>query len=129
MESTKFYTNVQALCSKKGISITALGNKLGLSNSTTAGWRKGSHPRSKTLKALADYFNVSVDDLLSGENIEMLNNQNDNGTAYVSTITNNGAKRPLSEQEVALLNVFSQLGVMEQAKLLVYAERLKENGK
>lgn len=129
MESTKFFTNVQELCSKKGISITALGNKLGLSNSTTFGWRKGSHPRSKTLKALADYFNVSVDDLLNGENIEMQDNQNDNGTVYISTITNNGTKRPLSEQEVALLDVFSQLGVMEQAKLLVYAEGLKENSR
>ena len=97
-----------------------------------AGWRKGAHPQSKTLKAVADYFGVSVDDLLGRENIEQQNIQDNHGIighTYVPVTISDGSERKLSEQEIALLEIFSKLSVMDQAKLLVYAEGLKENSK
>ena len=66
METTNYYNNVIRLCAHRGISITALAKKLGLSKSTTTDWkRKGAQPQAKTLKAVADYFGVTVDHLLS----------------------------------------------------------------
>ena len=105
-----FFNNIKKLCSAKGISVTALGQELGLSNATTAGWRKGSQPRGKTLKMIADYFNVTVDQLMDSPII-------------------NGSERTLSEQAVELLGIFEQLSVLDQAKLIVYAEDLKNKTK
>ena len=65
METTNYYNNVTRLCAHKGISITALAKELGLSKSTPTDWkRKGAQPQAKTLKAVADYFGVTVDHLL-----------------------------------------------------------------
>lgn len=58
------YTNVQNLCREKGISVAQLERELGLGNATIRGW-KNSSPTVEKLKAVADYFNVSVDFLLS----------------------------------------------------------------
>jgi transcriptional regulator with XRE-family HTH domain len=68
METTNFYGTITRLCTQKGISITALGNELKLSKATTSGWKKGAQPQARTLKALADYFKVSVDQLMETEN-------------------------------------------------------------
>lgn len=57
------YTNVKKLCEQKGISIAALERELGLGNATIKGWID-SMPRVNNVKAVADYFGVTVDDLL-----------------------------------------------------------------
>lgn len=124
--NTAFFNNIQRLCNAKGISVTALGQELGLSNATTAGWRKGSSPRGKTLKMLADYFDVTVDQLMADPQITVNDNHGIIGHNHAPVTIINGSERKLSEQEVELLNIFEQLGVVEQAKLLVYAEGLKE---
>ena len=121
-----FFNNIQRLCNEKGISVTALGQELGLSNATTAGWRKGSQPRGKTLKMLADYFDVTVDQLMSEPTMTVNDNHGIIGHTHAPVTIINGSERKLSEQEVELLNIFGQLSVIEQAKLIVYAEGLKE---
>lgn len=133
MESTTsevnmtFFNNIQRLCNEKGISVTALGQELGLSNATAAGWRKGSQPRGKTLKMLAEYFDVTVDQLMSEPTMTVNDNHGIIGHTHAPVTIINGSERKLSEQEVELLNIFGQLSVVNQAKLLVYAEGLKEN--
>lgn len=58
------YTNVQNLCREKGITITQLERELGLGNATIRGW-KNSSPTVERLKAVADYFGITVDALIS----------------------------------------------------------------
>ena len=61
-----FYDKISELCSKKGISITALAVELGLSKGTPTNWKKMiKPPRANTVKAIADYFGVSVEYLTS----------------------------------------------------------------
>lgn len=122
-----FFNNIQRLCNENGISVTALGQKLGLSNATTAGWRKGSQPRGKTLKMLADYFDVTVDQLMSERTMTVNDNHGIIGHNHAPVTIINGSERKLTNQEVGLLNIFEQLSVVDQARLIVYAENLKEN--
>lgn len=61
------YTNVSTLCQSRGISIARLEKELGFGNSTIRGWVNSS-PTVEKLKAVADYFGVTVDDLLSDNN-------------------------------------------------------------
>ena len=58
------YTNISNLCREKGISIAKLERETGLGNATVRGWANSS-PTVEKLKAVADYFNVTVDSLLS----------------------------------------------------------------
>lgn len=124
-----FFNNIKKLCSAKGISVTALGQELGLSNATTAGWRKGSQPRGKTLKMIADYFNVTVDQLMDSPIINISDNHGIIGSTHAPVTIINGSERTLSEQAVELLGIFEQLSVLDQAKLIVYAEDLKNKTK
>ena len=124
-----FFNNIQRLCNEKGISVTALGQELGLSNATTAGWRRGSQPRGKTLKMLADYFEVTVDQLMEDSKVTIADNHGIIGSTHAPVTIINGSERKLSEQAVELLSIFEQLGVIDQANLLVYAAGLLKEKK
>lgn len=58
------YTNISKLCKIRGISIAKLERDVGLGNATIRGWLSSS-PTVEKLKMVADYFNVTVDELLS----------------------------------------------------------------
>lgn len=57
---------IKKLCKKRGISVSALENKLDLPNNTIYQW-KSRTPRIHTLRLVADYFNVSIDYLLGAD--------------------------------------------------------------
>lgn len=59
------FSNVLRLCKKNRISIARLEKEVGLGNATIRGW-KDSTPRVENLKLVADYFGVTVDELLKG---------------------------------------------------------------
>lgn len=57
------YLNIKKLCAEKGISIARLEREVGLGNATVRGW-ENSVPHVDRVKMVADYFGVTVDDLL-----------------------------------------------------------------
>ena len=61
------YTNISNLCRTNGISIARLERETGLGNATIRGWANSS-PTVEKLKAVADYFGVTVDELISEQN-------------------------------------------------------------
>lgn len=57
---------IKELCGKKGISIAKLERDLGIGNGTIAK-SSSNFMRSDRLKAIADYFGVSMEYLMTGE--------------------------------------------------------------
>lgn len=55
--------NIRVLCKKKGISLWALERELGIGNGVIARWET-SAPRVDNVKLVADFFGVTIDDLL-----------------------------------------------------------------
>lgn len=55
--------NVLRLCKERGISIARLEKETGLGNATVRGWAT-STPQVDKLKAVADYFGVTIDSLI-----------------------------------------------------------------
>lgn len=55
--------NIKKLCSTTGTSLSALEKTLNFGNSTIAKWEEHS-PSVDKLKKVADYFGVTVDELL-----------------------------------------------------------------
>lgn len=62
-----FYDVFTALCERKGVSPNKALTDCGISRTSTAKWREGAIPRGVTLQKLADYFGVTTDYLLIGE--------------------------------------------------------------
>ena len=60
------YDNVVSLCKERNISIARLEKESGLGNATVRGWQHGT-PTINTVKKVADYFGVTVDELLSAK--------------------------------------------------------------
>ncbi len=61
------YEKIQMLCRRKGFAISNLSEKVPgvkISRGAVSGWKKGAVPSAAVLKAIADYFGVSVDYLL-----------------------------------------------------------------
>ena len=125
-----FHDRVNALCAERGISITKLASELGFSSSTPNNWRDmAGLPRANTVKAVADYFGVSVDYLKGDDAAVNVETVQDNhgiiGPTHAPVTIVNGNERKLSEQEMELLSIFEQLSVMDRAKLLVFASELQ----
>lgn len=64
-----FYERIETLRKQRNISQGNLEKELGFSNGSISKW-KNSSPTPERLKKLADYFNVSVEYLLTGKEKE-----------------------------------------------------------
>ena len=58
-----FFENFLAFCVKTGESPTSVVTKIGLNKSAVTSWRKGTNPTNTTLLKLANYFNITVEEL------------------------------------------------------------------
>ena len=59
-----FYQNLIRLCTERGTTPTEVCHSIGLAGSAATKWKSGAIPRDTTLKKIADYFGVTVDDLI-----------------------------------------------------------------
>ena len=119
------YEKIKLLCEKDGFSISSMPKKIpGLSISKAS--ITGSVPRPEKLKAIADYFNVTPESLLSDETVSVQTVQDNHGiignTNAPVTIMNGNSH--LTEQETELINLFRKMSVIQQAQLLVNATEL-----
>lgn len=62
-----FYDNFCKLCKGKNLKPTNVALEIGVSRATATKWKNGSIPSGDSLIKLADYFDVSVDYLLSDD--------------------------------------------------------------
>lgn len=60
------FLRIEALCKKRGISISQLERDVGLANATVRRWTNCS-PTVENLKKVADYFGCTIDELLKEE--------------------------------------------------------------
>lgn len=61
-----FYSNYVKLCSKLNKSPSAVGEELGFTRASVTGWGNGATPRKSSLIKIADYFGVTVAELMLG---------------------------------------------------------------
>jgi len=62
------YDVFKDLCKKKGVTPAEVSRATGVATSTLTEWKKGRYvPKADKLAKIADYFNVSVEYLMTGE--------------------------------------------------------------
>ena len=102
-----FWDNFLAECAKKGKSPAVVAEELGFSNSATTCWKNGSLPRMSSRKKIADYFGITVEELMGTkkepagmggldkqmqEIVELLNNATPEQRNAVETLLRSRAK-------------------------------------
>lgn len=71
--TTGFGEQLRKLRSKKGITQETLAKEIHVTRQTISGWERGrSEPDIATLKHLSDFFNITIDELLSKGGVEMI---------------------------------------------------------
>lgn len=66
-----FWENYLQLCNKVGKSANAVAAEIGFKSSgTVTGWKDGKMPYERNLKKIADYFGVTVDDLIGDDSAQ-----------------------------------------------------------
>ena len=59
------YKKIEVLLTENGVTAYRMCKDLGLHTSSVTAWRKGDYkPSVTTLKKIADYFGVAIDDFL-----------------------------------------------------------------
>lgn len=101
-----FWTQFEFLCEKNGKAPNAVAAELGIPSGSVTAWKKGTQPRNATLKKIADYFGVTTQYLLFGEEAKKSPAvSGEGGMSYVDLAT----KRIWSPAPVSIL--VAQYGV------------------
>lgn len=106
---------IRDLCKKKGTTIAQLEKDLGFGNGTIAS-SKSNYIRSDRLKAIADYFDVSMEYLLTGKELEPFWDGPSNAPAF--TI-----------EELQLLELFRTLPDAKRSEVIQYCKFLASEAK
>lgn len=106
------YEIFEKLLKDSGITAYKVSKETGISTATLTSWKKGNYtPKADKLQKIADYFGVSMEYLLTGEE--------DKGVAKRDIL--------LTDQERELLDIFRYLN--NPGELLRYARYLKDGEK
>ena len=99
-----FYDLFRELCKRKGVSDNKACLEIGVSRTAVAKWKNGSTPNGKTLSCIADYFDVTTDYLLTGEETEKTADQKADDLSFDDfTYAMYGESKALTEEDKALL--------------------------
>ena len=104
---------IRDLCKKKGTSIAQLEKDLGFGNGTIAS-SKSNYIRSDRLKAIADYFDVSMEYLLTGKELEPFRD---------------GQSPNFTIEELQLLDLFRALPDAKRSEVIQYCKFLASEAK
>ena len=96
------YDQVEKLCRSSGLSFNQFAESIGVSGASVTGWKNGSSPRQSTLKKIADHFGVTVDWLLSDEDLPSPH----------EPVVESDAFLPLSSREKQILEMYRDLSEM-----------------
>jgi len=110
-----FYERIELLRKTTGISQGSLEKELGFSNGSVSKW-KHSMPTPERLKKLADFFHVSVDYLVTGENLPIA------GEYLLDAATAETAQQ-IYQNDKVLFDVYRSV---DKERLVEYAKKLKE---
>ena len=110
-----FWINYLLLCGQVDKTPTGLAKELGISSGTVTGWKKGKIPSEASLKKIADYFGLTVWDLLGEKNTAA---QKDSGDKKVSS------KDELTDYANSL---FKQLNIRNRVQAINELESLLQD--
>lgn len=122
-----FYTQFIKLCEKEGIKPTPLLKSLGLSATNLKRWENGATVNSDILIKISEYFDVSIDYLLKGEEQNAVNiNGSSNNTNIGENAVMNVPYSNLDKHDKEILEEYNKLSLKNKAKVISYMTELED---
>jgi transcriptional regulator with XRE-family HTH domain len=118
-----FSDNYIRLCKEKGVGVTVASQEIGYSANSGKKWSEGSVPRKTTLLKIAEYFGVTVDELMEGQPTMSYGGAPLLDTKKAATSDGDG----LSDKELLLLSIFNSLPEDRQWAILRQAQAEAQN--
>ena len=120
------------LLKQKGITQSALADKIGVRQATISDWkRKKTTPSAETIGLIADILGVSTDYLIKGKDFScspshtvnqgIFGDKNENNTVTI----NGNSTVQISEFESELIRICALLDIRKKNALLTYAYKLE----
>ncbi len=125
-----FYDKFEELCKAKGVTPTRAARENGLTQSVISMWKtRGSTPKAATVQKLADYFGVTVNQLLGLDAVIEKARKIDRSVAQASadaliSMANKGIKDIHEFQRARLSIAFEQLNATGRRKAIENVEDL-----
>ena len=114
-----FVYKLNMLLENKGVTAYRMSVETGISQSTISSWRLGkSVPSGKYIDQLAQYFNITTDELL-GRSTDQDTNEED-----TVSIQSSPSSKAITDDERELLRYFRALSKSGRRRLLIQAEDL-----
>jgi transcriptional regulator with XRE-family HTH domain len=125
-----FKKNFIRLCSSVGESPSSVCKKIGITSAAFSQWDDKTIPRKVTQQRIADYFGITVEELLADEpatsvhvNNGIIGNQNTHNVVSV------GGAADLGEIETEIVNICKKLDIKRKNALLTRAYELLDENK
>lgn len=107
------YEIFERLCKERGVTPYRVSEATGIRTSSLSGWKAGKFtPKQEKLKKIADYFGVSIEYLMTGEEPE------DKEGYYINPDTADMAQQIYENKDLRLLFDVAKDVTPEQLKLL-----------
>lgn len=132
----QFASLFKSMCKEKGVTQIKALSDLGLTRTATQNWKTGM-PAWNTLHKIADYFGVSIDDLVKREGDQIISDTKNSvvlqGTTGSNTISNGAAASveagdQLTDQEQEVLRIFRGLDMRAKNKAMTMLYELEDEG-
>ena len=104
------FDRIKFLCDKKCISVTDLSIKMGWSEKAIYNWKKNT-PSADKVKAVADYFSVSIDYLMARTDNPFVANDDNDDMLVAAHIDDD-----LSEEEIEDIKKYIEFIKMKHKK-------------
>lgn len=114
-----FSDNYIRLCKEKGVGVTVASQEIGFSANSGKKWSEGSVPRKTTQFKIAEYFGVTVDELMEDQPTMSCGDDPLLDTKKAATESGDG----LSDEEQVLIRLFRILPAEHRAAII---RRLQE---
>lgn len=100
-----FWDNFLFYCNQKGVSPNAAASDVGVKSSgTVTGWKNGAIPRKAVLKRLADYFEITIEDLTGEQNEKSPAKKSEGHTSKDDRLIKWFRSLPLEKQRAILIS-------------------------
>lgn len=120
------YENFERLCKENHVTPSKVSKATGISTATLTSWKQGKYtPKREKMKLIADYFNVSVDFLITGKDSQFDYLYTDENAEFLIEITQRARDREFVDRirrYMSLMNE-SQESVNNMIDLLYKKER------
>ena len=103
-----FWINYSLLCAQIDKKPSVVAKELGISSGTVSGWKKGVIPNRSTLQKIADYFGLTIWDLLGEKNPDAqtdAGNKKESSSDEMESFVQSNFKKLSFQDRIYVINV------------------------